>query len=64
MGLNLCVIITRDSTRKTINLHVELVSDVIWFSKRQPMVETSVFGAEFVAMKNGMKTLRGVRYKL
>jgi hypothetical protein len=28
MGINLCVIITRDSTRKTVNLHVELVSDV------------------------------------
>ncbi len=28
------------------------------------MVETSVCGAEFVAMKNGMETLRGVRYKL
>ncbi len=27
MGINLCVIITRDSTRKTVNLHVELVSD-------------------------------------
>ena len=37
---------------------------VIWFSKRQPTVETSVFGAEFVAMKNGMETLWGIRYKL
>jgi hypothetical protein len=37
---------------------------LIWFSKRQPTVETSVFGAEFVAMKNGMETLCGLRYKL
>jgi hypothetical protein len=37
---------------------------LIWFSKRQSTVETSGFGAEFVAMKNGMETLRGVRYKL
>jgi hypothetical protein len=37
---------------------------LIWFSKRQPTVETSVFGAEFVAMKSGMETLRGLRYKL
>ena len=37
---------------------------VIWFSKRQPTVETSVSGAEFVAMKNGMETLRGLQYKL
>ena len=40
------------------------MAPVIWFSKRQPTVETSVFGAEFVAMKNGMETLRGLRYKL
>jgi hypothetical protein len=25
---------------------------VVWFSKQQPTVESSVFGAEFVAMKN------------
>ena len=37
---------------------------ITWFSKRQPTVETSVFGAEFVAMKQGMETLRGLRYKL
>ena len=33
-------------------------------SKRQPTIETSVFGAEFVALKNGIETLRGLRYKL
>ena len=32
--------------------------------KKQPTVETSVFGAEFVALKHGTKTLRGIRYKL
>ncbi|KAL7549770.1 hypothetical protein ACHAWF_015449 [Thalassiosira exigua] len=37
---------------------------VQWFSKKQATVETSVFGAEFVAMKNGMKCLRGIQYKL
>ncbi len=35
-----------------------------WFSKQQAMIETSVFGAEFVAMKIGMESLGGVRYKL
>ena len=35
-----------------------------WVSKKQPMIETSVFGAEFVAMKHGMETLHGLRYKL
>ena len=33
-------------------------------SKKQPMIETSVFGAKFVAMKIGLETLRGLRYKL
>jgi hypothetical protein len=37
---------------------------VEWLSKRQPTVESSVFGAEFVAMKHGMERLRGLRYKL
>lgn len=37
---------------------------IAWMSKRQPTVESSVFGAEFVAMKQGVETLRGIRYKL
>ena len=37
---------------------------VIWMSKKQPTVETSVFGAEFIALKHGVETLRGLRYKL
>ena len=37
---------------------------IIWSSKKQPTVESSVFGAEFVAMKTGMEELRGLRYKL
>ena len=37
---------------------------VQWFSKKQSTVETSVFGAEFVAMKQGIDALRGLRYKL
>jgi len=37
---------------------------VDWLSKRQPTIESSVFGAEFVAMKHGMEKLRGLRYKL
>jgi hypothetical protein len=36
-----------------------------WFSKRQRTVETSVFGAKFVAMKDGMEAVRrGLWYKL
>ena len=37
---------------------------VAWLSKRQATVETSVFGAEFVAMKHGVEAIRGIRYKL
>ena len=40
------------------------MAPIVWLSKKQPTVETSVFGAEFVAMKNGMEALRGLRYKL
>ena len=36
----------------------------MWKSKKQPTIETSVFGAEFMAMKHGMETLQGLRYKL
>jgi hypothetical protein len=37
---------------------------IIWLSKRQLAIETSVFRVEFVAMKHGIKTLKGLRYKL
>jgi hypothetical protein len=40
------------------------MAPIVWFSKRQPTVESSVFGANFVAMKNGIETCRGLRYKL
>ncbi len=35
-----------------------------WLSKKQSTIETSVFGAECVAMKTGLDGLRGLRYKL
>jgi hypothetical protein len=40
------------------------MAPIVWFSKRQPTVESSVFGAECIAMKNGIETCRGLRYKL
>jgi hypothetical protein len=40
------------------------MAPLVWFSKRQQTVESSVFGAEFVAMKNGIETCHGLRYKL
>jgi hypothetical protein len=36
------------------------LAPVIWLSMQQATIETSVFGAEFVAMKHGIKTLRGL----
>ena len=35
-----------------------------WFSKRQPTVETSTFGAEFCAMKVGVEMVEALRHKL
>ena len=35
-----------------------------WLFKKQATIKTSVFGAEFVAMKIGMELLRGLQYKL
>jgi hypothetical protein len=40
------------------------MAPIVWFSKIQPTVESSVFGAECVAMKSGIETTRGLRYKL
>ena len=37
---------------------------VHWFSKEQFSVETSVFGATFVALNQGIVALRGLRYEL
>ena len=35
-----------------------------WFSKRQPTVEASTFGAEFCAMKTAIEMIETLRYKL
>jgi hypothetical protein len=40
------------------------MAPIMWFSKRQPTVESSVFGAEFFAMNNGIDTFCGLHYKL
>jgi hypothetical protein len=40
------------------------MAPIVWFYKKQHTVESSVFGAEFVTMKNGIETTRGLRYKL
>jgi hypothetical protein len=40
------------------------LAPIVWLSKQQPTIECSVFGAEFVAMKHSIETLRGLRYKI
>jgi hypothetical protein len=40
------------------------LAPIIWLSKQQATIESSVFGAEFVAMKHRIKMLRGLRYKI
>jgi len=40
------------------------MAPVIFHSKKQTTIESSVFGSEFVAMKVAMETSRGLRYKL
>jgi hypothetical protein len=35
-----------------------------WVSKKQATIETSVFGAEFIAMKHRIEKLQGLQYKL
>ena len=35
-----------------------------WLSKKQATIETSVFGAVFVAMNQGMEYVCGLCYKL
>lgn len=37
---------------------------IFWYSKKQGSCEVSTFGSEFVAMKNCVEYLRGLRYKL
>jgi len=37
---------------------------ILWFSKRQNTVETSTFGSEFIAMKQAVEMIEGLRYKI
>jgi hypothetical protein len=37
---------------------------IIWFSKKQNSIETSSFGSQFTAMKQGVEISEGSRYKL
>jgi hypothetical protein len=37
---------------------------IVWFSKWQPTVDSSLFGVEFVAMNNGIEKTHILCYKL
>lgn len=37
---------------------------IIWFSKKQNSIESSIFGSEFMALKTGSELVIGLRYKL
>jgi hypothetical protein len=37
---------------------------IVWLSKKQNSIETSSFGSEFTAMKQGVEVCEGLRYKL
>jgi hypothetical protein len=69
--VDLCMMVDSDHAgdKRTRRSHTGFIifcnlAPVIWLSKQQTTIETSVFGAEFVAMKHGIKTLRGLRYKI
>ena len=51
----------RSRTGYFIFLNTALIN---WLSKKQPTIEGSVFGAEFITLKTGVEALRVIRYKL
>ena len=50
-------------SRRVFLTHVNIAL-AQWSSKKQSTVETSVLGAKFVAMKEGIDSLRCLKYKL
>jgi hypothetical protein len=53
-------------TRRSRTGYILMVNNALIaaYSKRQATIETSVYGAEFLALKTGMEASRGLRYKL
>ena len=55
----------RDTRRSHTGIIIMLNREpVMWFSKRQNTVETSTFGSEFLAMRQAVEMVEGLRYKL
>ena len=62
--IDLCMLVDSDHTgdKLTQCSHTGFIiylnsAPILWYSKKQSTIETSVFGAEFVAMKQGMEAL-------
>jgi hypothetical protein len=51
----------RSRTRVLIYLNK---APIIWYSKKQNTVETSMFGSEFVAMRQAFEMIKALSYKL
>jgi hypothetical protein len=69
--LDVCIFCDSDHAGEKRNRHSRTgflifcnMALIDWISKKQATIETSVFGAEFVAMKNGIEKLRRLRNKL
>ncbi len=68
---DLCMMVDSNyaGEKKTRRSHTGFIifynlAPIIWLSKQQATIETLVLGADFFAMKHGIKTLRGLRYKI
>ena len=51
----------RSRTGFMVFVNMEMIN---WHTRKQAHVECAVFGAKFVAMKQGVEALRGIRFKL
>ena len=62
--VDICMFVDRDHAGASGLLIYMNTALVQWFSKKQSIVKTSVFGAEFVTINHCIDALRGLRYKL
>jgi hypothetical protein len=70
-AIDIRLFVNSDHAREHLTRHSRIgfviylnMAPIVWFSKKQPNVDSSVFGSELVAMKNGKETTRGLHYAL
>ena len=70
-GFTMCVKVDADHASDTITRHSRMVFlvylncvPIYWWSKKQNSVESSSFGAKFIAMKQCCEYVHGLKYKL